>query len=467
MRYDLAVIGGGSAGLSIAAAAAQVGQSVVLFEKDRMGGDCLNRGCVSSKTLLAVAKRSHEIRRSAALGLQSTLGAVDSGAIDARIQSVIHALEPHDSEERFEGLGVKVVRHEARFIGPDQIEAGGEVFRARRYVIAAGAKPAIPEIAGLVETPYLTYETFFAPFVLPRRLIIIGAGFIGVEFAQACRRLGSDVTLIDVRAPLAGADPELSDIIIGKLTSEGVRFVAPAKPTLVRATPQGIAVAIEGMDEILGSHLLIATGRRPNLNGLSLDTAGVRATPQGIVTDRHLRTSNRRIYAIGDVAGQGQFTHLAARHATLVFRHAFLGLGMSTAPTPRVLYTDPELAEAGLNEKEARAQFGDNIVVHKRAFSDIDRAVIDGTTDGMIKLIVTRRGRILGVAIAGASAGELIQPWLVAMANGLTIGSMARPILPYPTLGEIGRKLAIDHYAHLASNSWVRRAIRLVAAFKR
>ncbi len=467
MTYDLAVIGGGSAGLSIAAAAAQVGQTVVLFESGALGGDCLHRGCVPSKSLIAIARRANQIRGAAALGLNASLDAVNADSIRSRVQSVIHALEAHDSEARFEKLGVTVLRHRARFTGPDRVEADGKRYRARRYVIATGAGPVVPDIPGLAQTPYLTYESFFEQLLLPRHLVIIGAGFIGLEIAQACRRLGAEVTLIDIQAPLAREEPELADIITRKLASEGVRILAPAKPVGVRATTDGIAVSLAEQGDAVGSHLLIAVGRRPRLDDLGLEAAGVTVTAQAIATDRNQRTSNRRIYAIGDVAGKGQFTHLASRHAAIVFHHIFLGLPSATVTIPRVLYTDPELALAGLSEAEARARFGDSVVVHRRTFGDSDRAVIDGEIEGVIKLVVGRRGRILGLAIAGPGAGELIQPWLVAMENNLTIGSMARLVLPYPTMGEIGRKLAIDHYARLASNSWVRRFIGLIAAVKR
>jgi len=467
MRYDLAVIGGGSAGLSIAAAAAHIGQRVVLFEKGRMGGDCLNCGCVPSKSLIAIARRADRVLRADSLGLKSTLGPVDSESIGSRIQSVIGALESHDSQERFEKLGVEVLRHKARFSGPDRIEAGGKQYRARRYVIATGARPILPEMPGLAHTPHLTYETFFEQFALPQHLVIIGAGFVGVEIAQACRRLGSEVSLIDIEAPLAGEEFEFGETIRRKLASEGINILAPAKPVSVRCTTSGIAVSLEGIGEVAGSHLLVAVGRRPQLDDLGLDAAGVKATAQGISTDRNLRTSNRRIYAIGDAAGKGQFTHLASHHAAIVFRHIFFGLSApAMARVPRVLYTDPELAVAGLAEDEARSRFGQSIVVHRRGLGDNDRAIIEGETEGSIKLVLGRRGRILGVTICGHGAGELIQPWLLAMANRLTIGSMARAVLPYPTVGEIGQKLAIDHYARFASNSWARRIIGLIAAFK-
>jgi pyruvate/2-oxoglutarate dehydrogenase complex dihydrolipoamide dehydrogenase (E3) component len=466
-RFDLAVIGAGSGGLSVAAAAAQFGRRVVLFEKAQMGGDCLNTGCVPSKALLAAAKAAQAVRGASAFGIAAAEPSVDFARVMDRVQAVIAAIAPHDSQERFEKLGVTVVRAAARFAGPQVLEAGGQRHEARRIVIATGSRPALPPIPGLGEVAFLTSESLFANRRLPRHLVVIGGGPIGLEMAQAHRRLGAAVTVIEALDPLGREDPACAAVVLDVLKAEGIRVFPRTAVTAVRRRGEGIAVETGGAGVIEGSDLLVATGRSANVEGLDLDRAGIASNAKGIIVDAGLRTSNRAVYAIGDVVGGPQFTHVAGDHAGLVVRSALFGLPVKVRTTlvPRVTFTDPELAQLGLTESEARRQHGDAVSVARWPFRDNDRAVADGRTDGFVKVIVGRRGRILGVSIVGAGAGDLLQPWTLALENGLGLRAMAGTLVPYPTRGEASRRAAVGHFAGLAANPWVRRIIGLVTRF--
>jgi pyruvate/2-oxoglutarate dehydrogenase complex dihydrolipoamide dehydrogenase (E3) component len=465
-HFDIAVIGAGSGGLSVAAAAAQFGQKVVLFEKGEMGGDCLNYGCVPSKALLAAARQAQAMRSGAAFGISPVEPQVDFAAVRAHVQRAIAAIAPHDSQERFEKMGVKVVRAAARFVDERSIEAAGERYTARRMVIATGSRPALPPVPGLAEAPYLTNETLFANATLPQHLLVLGAGPIGLEMAQAHRRLGSAVTVIEARLPLAQDDPELSAVVLERLAAEGVEVLANRQAAAVAHDGNGFRLELAGGGTLTGSHLLVATGRRPKVEGLGLEAAGVAYSAAGIKVDRGLRTSNRRIYAVGDVAG-GRFTHEAGYQAGLVIRNALFGLPVKArASMPHVTFTDPELAQAGLTEADARAAHGDAVSVQRFAFSGNDRAQAEARTEGLVKVVTGRRGLILGAGIVGPGAGELIQPWVLALDRGLRISAMATPVLPYPTRGEAGRRAALNYFQDFASNSLVRRVIWAVSKLR-
>ena len=462
-RFDIAVIGAGSGGLSVAAAAAQFGRKVVLFEKGEMGGECLNTGCVPSKALLAAAKHAQSTRDAARFGIAPVDPQVDFAAVMAHVRGAISAIAPHDSEARFTGLGVTVVRAAARFTGARTLEAGGQRFEARRVVIATGSRPAIPPVPGLDAVPYLTNETLFSNTTLPDHLLIIGAGPQGLEMAQAHRRLGARVTVVDAGPPLAGADPELAAILLAQLAAEGVEILANTQILQAFRDPSGIGLELAGGRTVTGSHLLVAAGRKPNVEGLGLEDAGIRFTPRGITVDARFRTSNRRVYAIGDVAG-GRSTHEAGYQAGLVIRHMLFGLPVKAkAAIPRVTYADPELAEAGLGEAEARARFGNNLRVLRQPFDGNDRAVAEGQPQGLVKIVAGPRGRILGIGMVGPEAGELIQPWLLAMDRGLTLSAMAGQLLPYPTRGEAGRKAAVEYFRDLASSRLLRFVIHVMS----
>ena len=464
-HFDIAVIGAGSGGLSVAAAAAQFGRSVVLFEKGEMGGDCLNYGCVPSKALLAAAKQAQAMRSAAPFGIAAVEPVVDFPAVMAHVQRAIAAIAPHDSQQRFEALGVTVIRAAARFTDARTIEAAGARYTARRIVIATGSRPALPPIDGLPEVPFLTNETVFANTVLPAHLLIIGGGPIGLEMAQAHRRLGARVTVIEAGTPLAHDDPELAAVLLDQLQAEGVEILPATAVKRVSATDGGIAIEAGGRT-VTGSHLLVAAGRKPNAEELGLAEAGIAFTAKGITVDGRLRTSNRKVHAVGDVAG-GRFTHEAGYQAGIVLRNILFALpARASAMIPHVTYTDPELAQAGLIEREARAAHGDGIKVLRWPFRDNDRAQAEGHPQGLVKIITTSRGRILGAGIAGPGAGEQIQPWILALERGLKIGAMAGSVLPYPTRGEAGRRAAVSYFSGFASNPLVRRVIGLVSSLR-
>ena len=461
MKFDIAVIGGGSAGLSIAAAASQFGEKVVLFEKGEMGGDCLNYGCVPSKSLIAAAKAAQAQRNSAHFGVAAVEPKVDFAKAMDYVQSVINTIAPIDSQERFEKLGVTVVRAHAKFINANEVEADGKIYTARKFVIATGSRAGVPPILGLSNVAYLTNESVFKNRVLPKHLIVIGGGPIGLEMAQSHRRLGSEVTVLEAFQPLAKDDPELTSIVLDGLKAEGIDIRAQVAIAEVKKTKSGLDVVLKDGSVVSGSHLLIAAGRVPNIENLNLEAAGVEYTKRGVTVDQGLRTKNRKIYAAGDVAGGLQFTHVAGYHAGLIIRNALFKLPIKNRNDiiPWVTYTDPELAHVGLTEADARKMLGDNVKVLRWHFAENDRAQAEGKTKGLIKVVVGKRGRILGASIVGPQAGELIAAWVLAVSQGLKISAFANVVLPYPTLSEIGKRAAITNYAGLAQKPWLRRAL--------
>ncbi len=458
---DICVIGAGAGGLSVAAAAARLGVRVALVEKGRMGGDCLNFGCVPSKALIAAARRASLAGER--LGVTYGPPQVDFAAVRHHLQSVIAAIAPHDSEERFAALGCTVIREAAHFIAPDRVAAGERIIRARRFVIATGSSPAIPDIPGLAVTPFLTNETIFDLETLPAHLIVLGGGPIGCELGQAFRRLGSRVTIVS-HSFLKRDDPELAAVVLDSLRRDGVEM---RRDTLVRvsATDAGIAVHTAGGETLRGSRLLIAAGRRPNIDGLGLVAAGIAATPRGVVVDRRLRTANRRVYAIGDVTGRALFTHMAGYDAGIVIRHALFRLPVRARAdiTPWCTFSAPELAQVGFTEAAARAAGHGDIRVITGKFADNDRARTEGETEGLIKIIAGKGGRILGVGIVGPHAGDLIQPWCLALSRNLKLSALAGYIAPYPTLGEATKRAAGAFYEPALFGPWTRRLVALLA----
>jgi pyruvate/2-oxoglutarate dehydrogenase complex dihydrolipoamide dehydrogenase (E3) component len=465
---DICVIGAGSGGLSVAAAAAAFGVPVVLIERGKMGGDCLNTGCVPSKALLAAAKRAASMRGDA-LGVLAERVAIDFGAVRAHVNGVIAAIAPVDSAERFIALGVHVIKGEARFTDRKTVAVGDYEIAARRFVIATGSRATVPPIPGLDKTPYFTNETIFDLTELPKHLVVIGAGPIGLELAQAFRRLGSDVTVIEAAQPLAKDDPECTAVVLDQLRLEGVAIHAGAKIERVAGSAGKIEMMMsggEGGTSISGTHLLVAAGRTPTLDALNLDAAGIKCKDGKLVLNRGLKTSNRHIYAIGDVAGRAQFTHAANYHAGIVIRSALFRLpAMANEDAiPRVTYTDPELAHTGMTEAEARKR-GHSIRVLRWPYHDNDRAQAEGRTRGHIKVVTTKRGKILGATIVGAEAGELITAWTLAISQRLNIRAFTAMVVPYPTLSEIGKRAAIDFFTPSLTSPWVRRIIMFLRKF--
>lgn len=451
LDLDVCVIGAGSAGLVVAAGAAQLGFRVALVERGKMGGDCLNYGCVPSKSLIAAAGAAQAMRIAGRFGVRAQTPAIDFGAVIDHVHGVIAAIEPNDSVERFEGLGVRVIRTTARFVARDEVAAGDIAIRARRFVLATGSRPVAPPIPGLADVPYLTNETLFDNRVLPEHLLVIGGGAVGLEMAQAHRRLGARVTVLEAGGLMGKDDPELVAVVRRRLVDEGATIHEHARILRIEREGAQIAVVLDAGDapRVVGSHLLVAAGRAPNIEDLGLEAAGIKTSRKGITVDKALRTTNRRVYAIGDVNGLAPFTHMAGAQGALVIRHALfrLPVNVHALTLPWCTYTDPELAQVGLTEAQARAAHGDAVRIVRWPLRDNDRAQAERETDGLVKVITDRRGRILGAGIAGARAGELIQVWCLALARRLKIGAVAQMVVPYPTLGEINKRAAGAWYS--------------------
>jgi pyruvate/2-oxoglutarate dehydrogenase complex dihydrolipoamide dehydrogenase (E3) component len=468
IRTDLCVIGGGSGGLSVAAGAAQMGASVVLLEGHKMGGDCLNYGCVPSKALIAAGKHAHAMTTGAPFGVTPVEPQVDFAAAKDHVTRVIAGIAPHDSPERFERLGVRVIQDYGHFISRTELQTGETIITARRFVIATGSRPFVPPIPGIETVHAHTNDDIFDLRERPGHLIVIGGGPIGIEMAQAHRRLGCAVTVIEGARALGRDDPELAAIVLDRLRAEGVAIHEGSAVERVAAADDG-GISVETADGArhAGSHLLVAVGRRPNLERLNLEAAGVKTTRSGVAVDRGLRTTNRRIYAIGDAAGGLQFTHLAGYHAGIVIRSALFGLPAkaSEAHIPRATYTDPEIAQVGMIEAEARAAHGNRLEVLRSEYAENDRARTEGRTKGLIKVMVVR-GRPVGASIVGAQAGEQIGLWSLAIGSRLKIGAIASMVAPYPTLSEISKRAAGQYYVpRLFESGLVRAFVRFVQRF--
>ena len=466
---DICVIGAGSAGLSIAAGASQMGAETVLIESGKMGGDCLNYGCVPSKSLLVAGKAAKAPAFAARLGVKLPPAEIDFQAVHDHVQGVIAAIAPHDSVERFEGLGVKVIQARGRFLSPDEVAAGEQRIKARRFVVATGSSAFVPPILGIDQVPYLTNETVFDLTACPEHLIVIGGGPIGCELGQAFRHLGAKVSIVEMFSIMPKDDPELVAVIRTRLRAGGIDVLENTKVAGVARKGDGVAVTLESEGEsrtLSGSAILLAAGRRPNVEDLDLEAAGIAFDRGGIKVDDRLRSSNKRVFSAGDVSGGYQFTHMAGYHAGVVIKNVLFRLPSKVDSTavPWVTFTDPELAHVGMDEEQARSSAGE-IRVLRWPYAENDRAQAERQTDGLIKVVTARNGRILGASIVGQHAGELIHPWVLAISQGLKIGAMAGMIAPYPTLGEIGKRAAGSFYTPKLFSERTRKIVRFLARF--
>jgi pyruvate/2-oxoglutarate dehydrogenase complex dihydrolipoamide dehydrogenase (E3) component len=467
MRVDLCVIGAGAGGLSVAAAAAHLGVSVALVEKHRMGGDCLNYGCVPSKALLAAARRAQIMRTAAPFGIRPVAPAIDPEAVYGHVQNTIAAVAPNDSVERMAGMGIQILRGAGHFITRDTLLVGEQRIKARRFVIATGSTPLIPAIPGLNKVPYFTNETIFDNREKLDHLIVIGGGPSGLELAQAHLRLGSRVTVIEAERALGRDDPEMSELVLKRLAAEGLDIREGASIERIDGGTRLIDVrlSVAGSPSLVqGTHLLVAAGRKPNIAGLNLDAAGIKYDARGIKVNAGLKTSNRRVLAVGDVIGGPQFTHVANYHAGIVIRRALFRVParVDDSIIPWVTFTDPEIAHVGLTEEAANRRHG-RVRVYRWPYHENDRAQAERATGGLIKVVTDGRDRVRGVSIVGEQAGELIQMWSLAISRGLDIKAMTQWISPYPTLSEINKRAAFGYYAAAAASPLVRKTVSWLA----
>jgi pyruvate/2-oxoglutarate dehydrogenase complex dihydrolipoamide dehydrogenase (E3) component len=470
IRPDICVIGAGAGGVRAAAVAAGFGVGVVLVDKGELGRELVQGSRLPLSALIAAGRRAHTVAQAKAFGIEAGSVAIDFGRVRAHVAEVVSSVAPNLARERLAGLRVRTIKAAARFKDATTLVAGADIeIAARRFIIATGSAPAVPPIAGLQGTPHWTVDTIFELTACPAHLIVLGAGAIGLEFAQAFRRLGAAVTVIDAAAPLPQQDPECVAILLDQFAREGIAVrrgtVTRVDPVTTDAGPQ-VRVRL-GDDTIDGSHFLIATGRWANVVGLGLDAAGIKYDERGIAVGRGLRTTNKRVYAIGDAAAGGPpEAHIAEQQADLVVRHALLRvpLRFDSAAAPRVTFTDPELAQTGLTEAQAR-QRRHRIGVLRWPYRENDRAVAERAEAGHIKVVTGRGGRVLGVSIVGGGAGELISGWTAGLGRSGQIREIAGMMVPYPTLAGIGKWAAAAYFMRGLTGFWVRRIIGLVRRF--
>jgi len=447
IKTDICIIGAGSGGLSLASGAAQLGMGVVLIESSDMGGDCLNTGCVPSKALLATGKRAQAHRKGDISGIEPHEPDIDFSAVKDHVFDVIRSIAPHDSQERFEELGVHVIREFGEFIDHKTVRAGDHVIRAKKFVIATGSRAFVPPINGIDKSKIFTNETIFDLREKPDHLLIIGGGPIGLEMAQAHRRLGCEVTVFDMGNILPRDDQKNVTVVRDALIKEGVKIYENFAVNEIQHGDTSHRI-IGDNDVIEGSHILVAAGRKPNIEKLNLDVATIKFNRGGVIVNNKLQSSHKHIYAIGDVAGGPQFTHVAGYHAGIPIKSICFKIPtkIDYSSLPWVTYTDPELAQIGLTETDAHAKFGDSIKVTEWYFKDNDRAIAEKTTEGQARIITDKKGRVLGASIVGSHAGELISVWGLAISQGLKLSAVTAIIAPYPTLGEINKRAAGAFY---------------------
>ena len=449
-RYEVAVIGGGSAGLTIASGAASFGARVVMVEKSAMGGDCLHYGCVPTKALIRSAMIANTVRNAGNYGIQASLPEVDFMAVMNRMHRVVASISTFDAPERFQKMGVNVLFGTSTFVNPHEFLVGGERIFAKKIVIATGSRAAVPPIPGLSETGYITNVEALQLERMPKSLTILGGGPIGLEFAQVFSRLGADVTVIEMFFQLLPREEaEAAEVLKMALEREGIRFLLGAKVVQVRAHDGNKVVLVEKdaqTIEVTSQEVFVATGRRPNMEIEGLGDIGVQSVRTGIQVNPYLQTTVPHIYAAGDVTGGLQFTHVAGYEGKVVVRNALFPFRQKVdyRVVPWVIYTDPEIAHVGMTEKEAREQNGE-VHVYTSSFAELDRAIIDGEAEGFVKVITNRRGQLIGAHVVGSHAGDLLQEIVLAMHRNVPIGAISQVIHAYPTKAE-GVKKTADLY---------------------
>jgi pyruvate/2-oxoglutarate dehydrogenase complex dihydrolipoamide dehydrogenase (E3) component len=464
IKTDICIIGGGSGGLSIAAGAVQMGAKVVLLEGHKMGGDCLNYGCIPSKALIASAKQANAMSHGAKYGVAEVKAKVDYAAAKDHVHDVIAQIAPVDSVERFEGLGVHVISEFGKFISKTEVQAGDTIIEARRFVVATGSVPLVPPIPGLDTVKHYTNEDIFDLREKPKHLIVIGGGPIGMEMAQAHRRLGCEVTVIEGAKAFGKDDPEMAAIVLENLKAEGINIVEEAQAEKISGKGDAITIHTPKGD-YTGSHLLMAVGRKVNTDKLNLDAGGIAHDRAGLKVGDDLRSlTNKKVYAAGDVAGGLQFTHVAGYHAGVLIRSILFGLPSKQKKNhiPWATYTDPELAQVGLTEAQAQEKYGPRLEVVRFDFHHNDRLIAERKNKGLIKVMVIK-GRPVGASIAGPMAGELISMWAMAIANNMKMSAIANTVLPYPTVSEVNKRAAGAYFSpRLFESDKVKRIVGFV-----
>jgi pyruvate/2-oxoglutarate dehydrogenase complex dihydrolipoamide dehydrogenase (E3) component len=472
MTVDVCIIGAGAAGLVSASGAAQLGLKTVLIEANAMGGECLNSGCVPSKAILSAAHAARQAAGMPAMGIH-TDGAVkvDFQAVMEHVRSAIRAIEPHDSQDRFEGLGATVIRDWARFTGPRTIVVGDQTIYFKKAVIATGSSPMVPPIDGIDEVDFLTNETLWSLAGLPEHLLIIGGGAIGCEMSQAFALLGAKVSLFEMGTVLGRVDPDAAQLVREQFASDGIDVHEKTSVTQLKKQPDGrIGLTYEKdgqRGDVVGTHLLVAAGRTVKTDHLDLEAAGVERSRRGITVDKRLRTSNKRIYAVGDCNGEYQLTHAAGHEAGQFIKSALFKIptGITRAGMVHVTYTQPEVAQAGMTEAQAREAYSDEIEVLSAGYDHNDRAIAEGKTSGTAKLILSKKGQVLGASITGAHAGELIHLWSLAIAKGLKPRDLSSYIAPYPTFSEVNKALVGAYFQDRLFAPKTRYLVRFLNAF--
>ncbi len=457
--FDLVIVGAGSGGLTAAGFAAQLGARVALVEKNKVGGDCTWTGCVPSKALLKAAKVAHEVRTASRFGISADVPVVDMGQVRAYVRQAIQKVYSFESPEDLSKRGIETIEGAGRFVDAASLQVGPRLIRAKAFLLTTGARPRLPPIAGLSDVPYVTYEQIFDNDRLPRSMIVVGAGPIGMEMAQAYQRLGAQVTVV-AESLLPKDEQEVRETMQRVFDREGMRFLW-GRAKSVRRSERGIVVET-GAEEAKGDLLLVASGRAPTVAGLDLEKAGVAYSEKGIPVDDRLRTNVEHIYAAGDVVGGPQFTHFAGWQAFQAARNALLPGHSSgfTELVPWVTFTDPEVAHVGLTEEQARAKFADNVRVCRWDMSKTDRAICEDDRDGFMKVVIKKDGTLVGATVVHARAGETIAEFVVAMKHHMKIADLAGAIHPYPTYStavqQLAAELAIEGLLSGASGTIVR-----------
>lgn len=470
---DLCIIGAGSGGLSVAAGAAQLGLDTVLLEKDKMGGDCLNTGCVPSKALLAAGKRAHMHRKDDIKGIQPHEPVIDYAAVKDHVSDTIKTIEPNDSPERFRSLGVNVIMQGGKFTDAKTVETNDHIIRAKRFIISTGSRAFVPPISGIEEDKVFTNENIFELRDKPDHLLIVGGGPIGIEMAQAHLRLGCKVSVFDMGTILPRDDQNNVQIVREALVKEGLNLYENISiQEIIHLAKDKASVVIDKAgknEEIKGSHILISAGRRANMDNLGLESAGVETHKTGITVNENLKTTNKRVSAIGDVTGGPQFTHVAGYHAGIIIRQSCFGMfwaKVDYTALPWVTYCDPELAQVGLTQMSAIEKYGeDNVKVAEWHFEENDRAIAERQTKGQVRVITNKKGLILGASIVGPQAGELIGVWALAITSKQKIGAITAMIAPYPTLGEINKRAAGAWYTPSLFSDKTRNIVKYLKHF--